>query len=405
MRSAKIKINNNFTMSLSTILHNRRSIIIPLALFIITLLVYSLSYKGEGRLYNHFVLLADSLLHGRLYLTEAPNWLNELVKIKNVFYVPFPPIPAFLLMPFVAIFGVSFPQPILSILIGSINVSLCYLVIFKLFKKENLALLISILYGFGTIQWYHAEVGSSWYIAHIITMFFIWLSLLEIQTKKRFFLIGLLISFSYLSHEPAIFASVFPLIYLYKDLKIIKNFLTYGLGLSVGVLISILYNYFSFGSFYNLGYWLIPNVLNEPWYRYGIVSIQYIPTHLKEIFFSLPILKSNPPYIVPSINVMSIWFTTPAFFLIVKSNFKNTLELASLITSLIILFPILIHGSNGFTQFGYRFILDLYPFLLILTASGINKSPKWLAIILISISIVINLWGVLMISFFNTWSL
>lgn len=351
------------------------------------------------------MLLADSFLHGRLYLIESPHWLNELVKIKNVFYVPFPPMPAILLMPFVAIFGTSFPQPILSILIGSANVSLSYLVILKFFKKENLALLISILYAFGTIQWYHAEVGSSWYIAHIITMFFMWLSLLEIQTKKRFFLIGLLISFSYLSHEPAIFASIFPLIYFYKDFRRIKHVLVYGFGLSVGVLISIFYYYFSFGSFYNLGYWLIPNVLNEPWYKYGIVNLRYIPIHVKELLLSLPVLKSDPPYVIPSINSMAIWFTTPAFFLVLRANFKKILEFSSLTTSLIILLPILMHGSNGFTQFGYRFVLDFYPFLLILTASGINNSPKWLVIALIIISILINLWGVLMISFFNIWSL
>lgn len=351
------------------------------------------------------MLLADSFLHGRLYLTEGPNWLNELVKINNVFYVPFPPMPAILLMPFVAMFGTSFPQPILSIIIGSINVSLSYIVILNYLKKESLAFLISILYAFGTIQWYHAEVGSSWYIAHIIAMFFIWLSLLEIKTKKRFFLIGLLISFSYLSHEPAIFVSVFTLIYLHKDFRKIKNILNYGLGLSVGVLISIFYNYFSFGSFYNLGYWLIPNVLNEPWYRYGIVSFRYIPIHLKELFTSLPTFKSSFPYVIPSVNSMAIWFTTPAFFFMLKANFKNILERASLITSLIILIPILMHGSNGFTQFGYRFLLDIYPFLLILTASGINNSPRWLVIILIIISIIINFWGVLMISFFNIWSL
>ncbi|MEK7061024.1 MAG: hypothetical protein AAB931_00705 [Patescibacteria group bacterium] len=391
-------------MNFLHILHDKRTLSISLILFFLALIVYLLSYKGEGKNYNHFVLLADSFLHGRLYLTTNPPWLNELVNINNHFYVPFPPMPAIMLTPFVFLFGASFPQPILSILIAALNVPLCFIVILKFFKNEKLALWISLLYAFGTIQWYHAEVGSSWYIAHIIAMFFLWLSLLELETKRRFYLIGFFISLAFLSREPAIFALFFPLIYLFRKFNF-QNLLKYGLGASIGVLISVLYNYLSFGAFYNLGYWLIPNVLNEPWYRFGIVSVNYIPTHLIELFTSLPKFIPTFPYVLPSLNVMAIWFTTPAFLLILKANFNKLLERASLITAIAILFPILIHGSNGFTQFGYRFILDLYPFLLILTASGINNSPKWFVIILIFISILINLWGVLMISFFNIWSL
>ncbi len=391
-------------MNFFHILHKNRTLSISLILFLTTLSVYLLSYRGEGKNYNYFVLLADAFLHGRLYLTVNPPWLNELVEIKNHFYIVSPPMPAILLMPFVFLFGPSFPQPILSILIGSMNVVLSFIVILKYFRSEKLALWMSILFGFGTIHWYHAEVGSSWYIAHIIAVFFIWLALLEIKTKQRLFLIGLLISFAFLSRVPTIFAAVFPLIFLYEKLRNLKSITLYALGLVVGILINSSYNFLSFGSFLNAGYFLIPNILNEPWYRYGLVNLRYISIHLNELFTAMPKFKQDFPFVIPSLLAMSIFFTTPAFLFSFLAKFKKRLELASLLTLIAIALPNLMHGGNGFTQFGYRHTLDFMPFILFLTASGIGNL-KWWKKTLIILSILINLWGVLMISFFKLWTL
>lgn len=384
-------------MKLTHILHDKRTLSISLILFFATFIIYLLSYKGEGRYYNSFVLLADALLHDRLYLLSDPPWLNELVNIQNRFYVPYSPMPAIMLIPFVALFGTGFLQPILSILVGSINISLCFVVIKKFFNNEKLSFWIAILYAFGTIHWYHAEVGSSWYISHIIGNFFIWLALLEIKTKRRFFLIGLLVGFAFLSRLPTIFAAIFPIIYLFEKLKQKRNIVLYLSGLLVGILINSSYSFLAFGSFYSVGYYLIPNTDNQS-------SLRYIPIHLAELLTALPKFQQNSPFVIPSLNVIAIWFTTPAFLLAIFANFKKRLEFASLITIIAILFIIVIHRYNGYSQFGYRYLLDLYPFLLILVASGIRDRLTLWKKILIFLSILINFWGVLMISFFKIWT-
>ncbi len=53
--------------------------------------------------------LADAFLHGHIYLTDHPSWLSELIPRDGVYYVPYPPMPAILLMPLVAIFGTELP--------------------------------------------------------------------------------------------------------------------------------------------------------------------------------------------------------------------------------------------------------------------------------------------------------
>lgn len=376
---------------------------IAIFLFLLTLIIYFLSYTGEGKHWNYFVLLADAFLHGRLYLLENPSWLNELINWEGKYYVVYPIMPAILLLPLVFLFGISFSQPHLSILIGAMNVGLSFLFFSKIFKQD-ISVWLSLLYAFGTMHWYHTEVGSAWYIAHIIANLFIWIALLEIFGKKRLVLIGILIGGAYLSRLPAILTATFVIIYLYEKFLNIapfrlhfKNFLLFSIGLFVGLFINWTYNYLRFGTIEDITYRLLP-VFEEPWYKDGLFDIKNIPIHLTEVFTALPKFINEPPYIIPSLNVMALWFVTPALLLIPFANFKNKLVIASLITIIIMSLPGLMHGSNGFSQFGFRFALDYMPFLLILVGSGLERYFTWWSKSLIILSILINLWGVIMLS-------
>ena len=47
-------------------------------------------------------------------LTEAPSWLNELVPLDGRWYVVYPPMPAALLVPIVALFGTGVAQQVVA---------------------------------------------------------------------------------------------------------------------------------------------------------------------------------------------------------------------------------------------------------------------------------------------------
>jgi uncharacterized membrane protein len=53
--------------------------------------------------------------------------------------------------------------------------------------------------------------------------------------------------------------------------------------------------------------------------------------------------------------------------------------------------------SQGWVQFGYRYLMDYLPFIMILTALGFEqyKSPRslWIKIALVVISVAIGFWG------------
>ena len=144
--------------------------------------------------------------------------------------------------------------------------------------------------------------------------------------------------------------------------------------------------------------------MDEPIYRHGWLSIRYVPLRLADMFTALPHLQADWPYVIPRMYVMAIWVTTPAFLLIGFARWRSRLVLASVVGTVAVAVPILLHGGPGYAQFGHRYSLDFMPFLLLLTASGMRGSVSWWKQLLIGLSIAINLWGVIMLSIVRQWA-
>ncbi len=369
--------------------------------FILILGIYYFTSAGPTP-YDYFTRLSDSFLEGKLYLSENPPWLNELIPGgQNRYFVPYPPMPAILAMPFRAVFGNKFHQEYLSELLGAGIVILTISISWKIKKDKKLLIWSGLLSGLGTIMWFLSSVGSSWYIGQITAAFFLTFAILEATTRKRPFIVGLLIGAAYLARLQTILSLPF-FFYLLKDEKWFYKYLKLGLGILPFVLFNFYYNWSRFGVIWDKGYYLIPGVLNEPWYQKGLFNLNYIPNHLRVIFTSLPKFSKTFPYITPSWGGLAIWITTPAFVYAIFSNVKERLVQFSWLSILLISIVIFSHGTTGFAQFGYRFAVDFYPILIFLTIKGVAKTGlRWHHWLLLILSIGVNLWGVLWINKFG----
>lgn len=273
---------------------------------------------------------------------------------------------------------------------------------------------MALLFGFGTVQWFHAANGAVWYFAHVVALMFLWLALLEVAGAGRLVIAGLCISAAYMARSPAICAAVFVIAYFWERFipqrdssghvdfrRTLTSWFQFGGGLSAGVLLIAAYNQLRFGDPLNSGNTLIPNFDQLTAFHHGLFSLRYVPQHLSEMFTRLPAVRSEWPFVIPRMYAMAVWFTTPAFLLIFSARFGTRLGFASLLAVLVTAVPILLHGASGFTQFGYRYTLDFTPFLVLLTASGIGCVLNWWKKGLILASIAINLWGIVMINIYN----
>jgi hypothetical protein len=370
---------------------------------LISLIVFLLS-KGPPPGQNHFVYLADAFLHGRLGVTGGGTSLAEIVPYNGNYYVVYPPMPAVLLLPLVAVFGTGFDQGLMSVFLACICVATTWFMLKKTGVNGNKALWLTALFGFGTCFWFIASVGSAWYIEHVVAVLFLTLAIILALYKKSPFLIGILLGCAFLSRLPVVLSFPFFLLLIYEQNSAwkprLKQAAYFAVGLGILVAIYELYNFGRWGVFSDLGYNLIPGIQQDPYFTNGIFSLSYIPRHIYAILFQGPILLSNFPYFEPNWMGLGLFFTTPAFIYIFKGPWNRLSKYAALAVACIL--PILItHGTVGFTQFGYRFSLDFTPFLLLLTAKGMRENLGWEEKALIILSILVNLWGVISIIGFN----
>lgn len=375
-----------------------------LPIFVLTFMIYFLTSAGKTP-HDYFTRLSSAFLQGRYYLTEKPSWLTELIPVRpNKYYVVYPPMPAIVLMPFTFLFGENFPQEYLAHILGAGVVILTIKLSFLIKKDKILAIWSGLLAGLGTIIWFLSATGSSWYLGQITAAFFLTAALVEALDKKRAMIIGLLLGAAYLSRIHTL-VSLPLFLYLVKGKSWIKTCFKLSLGIAPFILFNFSYNFVRFGVIWDKGYFLLPLILNElntPWFAKGVTNLAYIPNNLKTAFWSFPKLLSHPPYIQPSWAGLAIWITTPAFIFSFFAPTKERVVKFSWLATLAIFLIVASHGGTGWTQFGYRFAVDFYPFLIFLTIKGVARAGlKWYHWLLLSFSILVNAWGVIWINKFG----
>ncbi len=380
-----------------------------LVLFFLSFVIFWLSGEGHPTYYDYYVRLSDAFLHGRLYLLEQPPWLNELIPCEKGFYVVYPPLPAVVMMPLVAVFGTSLNQTLVSVFVGSLSVVMACMVAKDVGKVNgSMHIWSAVFFGFGTIFWYLTSVGSAWYLAHVMSVFFMFMAIHESLNRGRPLLVGLFVGASYWCRLPTILTLFFfGLMIIYNQrwsvsksvLPLLKMFA----GASVFVSLNMLYNFIRFGTPFDVAYWLIPGILEEPWFSEGLFSLSYIPCNLATILMGLPVFRPEPPYILPPWRGMAIWVTTPAFVYALRSPRREAITWACWLAIIAVASVIFCKGCSGW-GFGYRYAMDFYPFLYILTVKGIGERIRWHHRVLIIISVLVNLWGVIWVNKFGWWA-
>ena len=408
--------------------------LIPIAIFAIAWAAYAWINHGRSADLDYFVPLADAFLHGRLGLTEAPSYLNELVPSDmGLYYVVYPPVPAILLLPFVWVFGVGFEQAWASILVGALNVVLASFVVRGMGVSRWVRVVLSLVFGFGTVTWFSAQAGSSWHFAHVVATMFMLLAILASQRDARPGLVGLLFAGAIFSRLTLVLAAPYfiayfidraarevdddgtPFGWLHADRPPFwRTRFRFGSVLELGTpaaaaVIAIgacylAYDQLRFGSLTENGYALIPGLLQEEQYRNGFFSVVNIPRKLYALFLSMPIQVQDVPWIQSRrLGGLSIVLTTPLFLWAIKARRPDWFGVGTWAAVVLVLIPILLHADPGGAQFGFRYAQDLYPFLFMLTVRGLGGRISFEAWVAIAIGFAVNLWGMAS-TYFDWWA-
>ncbi len=381
---------------------------LAVAIIVVVAVVYLLSGPASQPL-DYFVRLADAFLHGRLYLTEAPSWLNELVPAGAGWYVPYPPMPAVVLVPFVALLGLAAPQQIVSSLAGAISAGLMFLAIGRLGVRGSARLGLVAVFAFGTVLWWGASEGNAWLFAQAVAVLFSAAALLLATYRRAPALVGLLLGCATVSRLPVGLSAPFflavlvglPLPFSRADLRrALRPAMAFAVGLAVPVVLYALYNLARWGTPIDMGYVLIPGVLQDPIYaEHGILSIFYLPRHIYAIFFRSFDLQAEFPWFRPSWWGLSLFLTTPLYVWLARAPGRDARVRWACVGIGLALIPIVTHGNVGIAQWGYRFSLDVQvPLFAVLALVFAGRTRRdWPPIAAGVMAIVVNLYGVIAI--------
>ena len=159
-------------------------LLVGLALTLGALALYWVSNPEHWNVYNHFVWQADAFLHGRAwfpYPVYAGGDLPENWYLQDVFpltlpdgtpdgrvLLPFPPLPAIVLLPVVAVWGLAADQEAVAILLAAAGVGIAWWMLGGLRLRTPVRALATAVFATGTAWWWAATVGSTWYLAHLV---------------------------------------------------------------------------------------------------------------------------------------------------------------------------------------------------------------------------------------------
>lgn len=375
-----------------------------------------------------YIFLAYSFLHGKLNLTILPKSTYDLILFQDKWYVPGGIAPALLLLPVVAVAGVNISDVFFGVIVGTLNVALMYILLGDLTEKVSTRIWLTILFAAGTAHWWLSSVGSVWFNTQLIAVFFMIL-FVRATIRNHPWLAGLWLGFATLSRPPVLFSAIFYLIFVLSHernlIPALKKFIPFGVMLAGSVAVMLTYNYLRFGKPLEFGYGYVHGApeLTGTYAATGGFNVKYMPCNMYVSLFGLPNITRNPipvvhavcSYLEPASHVfgklssffnpigMSIFLTTPAFLLIFRAKLRDDLVIPSWAGIVGILIPLWMYHTTGWTQFGYRYVLDFIVFLFILLSRGI-KQIGLLEQILIGISVIMGAVG-LYLMYYMTFGL
>jgi hypothetical protein len=427
--------------------------------FLIIYLVFAGAYLGAsgGRLrqhsiYNHYVYLAEGWLHGRLALAGPPPNENDWAKVdvfklrdgrelrgtygsrtggpvdrfyplrgpsetltdadivsrSSIRYVSFPPFPAVLMTPFVAIWGLQFNDVLFTALWAALNPALLFLLLGSL-RRRGLSkrtvtddLWLTAILGVGSVYYYCAVIGQVWFTALIVAVTlsigYVWASL----GAQRPALAGLFVALGFATRPPWLVVPLF----LWEAVRVSGGWssLRTSAGwraiaprlvrfvVPIGLIGAVLawHNWARFQNPFEFGH----KFLNVQWQerigRFGLFNYHFLSRNLAAALVLLPRIMLKAPYVKISHHGMSLLVTSPNLAYTVMPQERTHLTRPLWLTIAAVAIPSLLYQNSGYIQFGYRFSLDYMVYFIVLLAIGnrpFTRTFKGLVVVAFAINL------------------
>lgn len=385
--------------------------------------------RGETPPKAYWNELAEAFLQGRLYL-EHPSGTHDLTLYEGKWFVPNPPLPAILLMPFVLLSGsaAGINMSVYSAVIAGINAGLMFLLLVLAFvRKEGpfsdqlplvdsssypgrsleIAGWVTVLFILGTDHLWLGTTGQMWFISQLLVVTFTLLACICVICGISPVWSGIMLGLGILS-RPNIFPVWFCLLGLrlhqqsvFPRIKWKESFfwcLKSGIPVVVAVGLLLFYNKVRFDDWMDFGYvtingadWILESVQ-----EYGMFHPHFLKINADVMLFGLPELDFSGErfFFQPHVAGYSIFVMTPALIYVFRSFRKNWFAAGAWASVLLSIGLLLLYHNTGAEQIGYRYLLDIAAPLALVTADGLKGKAGRLFRVLTVLSIFVSFAGI-----------
>jgi hypothetical protein len=359
--------------------------------------------------WNHFALLADSWLNGRLDLGGPPpsyTGNNDFSYFGGKWYVVFPPFPALLLVPLVAV--ARDPARVhdgeFFLCLAGLAPALLFLSVEKLRRfgrsalSERGSIAIALSFALGSVYFFCAEQGTVWYAAHVVGAALAATYLLFALEAERPVLAGIALGLGFATRTPLLFAAPLFVLEAWRTKRceraqLTRALLAFAAPIAVVLLLSLLYNQRRFGDPFEVGYRYLGIAWRYRIEKWGLFSYHYLAKNLGVVLSDLPFwTPSGKTAFQINAHGLALWITTPAYLWLLWPRRTAAPHQALWLTVAAVAVPTLFYQNTGWIQFGYRFSNDYAVFLCALFAIGGYRMSRALAFVL-GAAVLINAFG------------
>ena len=346
--------------------------------------------------------MADGFLKGRLYI-EGACWDGDCAFYNGKQYVILPPLPAILIMPFIAIFGVDFAGfTILGVIIwGGIGLIWRRIIMTLTDDKDTLRLVL-IAFLFATPLHYVAlRADGLWFFAQLVGVLMVSGAFFFTLVRPNALIAGAFIGLAFLSRQLTLFLLPFLFVlhtpakeYIFRiNVQSIMRGLKLAAFPTLAVLSYLLFNYLRFGHALDTGYAHIfplqgaeagevPEWLKDRVRDVGVFSPDYFLFNAAYMFFQGPHMEFTGPYLLDpgyvDDNGYGLLLGCPFLFFYFVAPWSRR-YLAGALTIAGLLAVGLLYHSNGFQQHSVqRYVLDWLPIAFLFLPAAIDRTGKGL---------------------------
>jgi hypothetical protein len=351
--------------------------------------------------------LAQAWLQGRLDIGGSPPGTNDWACFDTVdegpcppgrysfsgpeaeryrWYVSFPPLPAVLLLPVVAIFGLGTLDALFWALFAGLAPMLLFVVLRFLRESgqsgrtERDDLLVTALFAIGSVYYFAAVQGTVWFAAHVVAAAFVCLYLLYAFGARRPLAAGLALGLAFLCRPATLLLAGFFALQAISAAKdedrpwsasaprLFRALAMFALPLGLIVAAAMWHNAVRFGDPFEFGHRFLQIRWRSRIETWGLFSTHYLPRNLTVFLLSLPWLIESSPFIRITRHGLALWFTTPNLLWSVWPRKLDATVVALWAGVVPTALCTLLYQNTGWIQFGYRFSLDYLPLLFVLVA-------------------------------------